>query len=159
MTKKSFLGKVNRSWYMRLFLFLRLPMAWFAGIGVTSCSEEECVVRLPYGWRSQNPFRSIYFAAQCAAAELSTGLLVLAQLQDRPPMSMLVTNISAEFHKKASAPLLFTCTDGAAIQAAVDAAFADSEARSFTATSIGRLPDGGVAAVVKITWSFKVKSR
>ena len=142
---------------MRLFLFWKLPMAWFAGIGVRYCDERKSVVRLPFGWRSQNPFRSTYFAAQCAAGELSTGLLALAQLQEKPPVSMLVTKIEAEFYKKASATLLFTCEDGDAITAAMLTALQSGAAQTFTAHSTGRLPDGTVAFVVKISWSFKAK--
>ena len=115
------------------------------------------MVRLPYGWRSQNPFRSTYFAAQCAAAELSTGLLALAVLQEQPPVSMLVTHIEASFFKKADQTLLFTCSDGAALRATVMQAIATGEAQTFQATSVGTLPDGTEAARVRITWSFKRK--
>src|SRR5690606_10376148 len=87
---------------MRLFLLWKLPAAWFMGISVRACDGGQAVVKLPYGWRSQNPFRSIYFAAQCAAGELSTGVLALTHLQGKPPVSMLVTRVEAEFLKKAS---------------------------------------------------------
>lgn len=142
---------------MRLFLFWKLPAAWFMGIGVRSCNPENAVTSLPYGWRSQNPFRSTYFAAQCAAAELSTGLLALAALQEQPPVSMLVTQIEASFSKKADQTLLFTCQDGALMQQAVREAVETGAAQTVRATSIGTLPDGTEAARVHITWSFKRK--
>jgi hypothetical protein len=158
MTQERFFRMTNTPLIMRFYLLWKLPMAWFAGIGVQSCSPEKAVVRLPYGWRSQNPFRSTYFAAQCAAGELSTGLLALAQLQGQPPVSMLVTHIETEFFKKASDTLLFTCEDGAALTATVQAALTTGESQAFTATSTGRLPDGTIASIVKISWSFKAKS-
>ncbi len=142
---------------MRFFLFWKLPMAWFAGIGVRHCDAQQAVVSLPYGWRAQNPFRSTYFAAQCAAGELSTGLLALAQLQEKPPVSMLVTNIEATFLKKASATLLFTCEDGDGLTASIEKALQSGESQTFMAQSTGRLPDGTVASIVKISWSFKAK--
>lgn len=144
---------------MRLFLFWKLPAAWFVGISVRHCSAGSAVVRLPYGWRSQNPFRSTYFAAQCAAAELSTGLLAMAHLQGKPPVSMLVMNIEAYFLKKAADTLLFTCEEGEALAAAIEKALETGEAQSFRATSVGRLPDGAEAARMAVTWSFKAKSR
>ena len=70
---------------------------------------------------------------------------------------MLVTHIEASFFKKASETLLFTCTDGDALTATIEAALATGEAQSFIATSSGRLPDGALAAEVKVTWSFKAK--
>ena len=148
---------VNRPLLMRFFLFWKLPMAWFAGIGVKYCDAQKAVVRLPYCWRSQNPFRSTYFAAQCAAGELSTGLLALAQLQEQPPVSMLVTNIEAEFFKKAANTLLFTCEDGDAFTATIDKALQSGAPQLFVAQSTGRLPDGEIACVLKISWSFKLK--
>lgn len=157
MKKEKFFRLVRSSWRMRLFLLWKLPAAWFMGISVRACDASQAVVRLPYGWRSQNPFRSTYFAAQCAAAELSTGLLALAALQEQAPVSMLVVKIEAEFFKKASATLLFTCDDGAAIQAAIARTLADGEAQLFRAESVGRLPDGSEAARMYITWSFKRK--
>jgi hypothetical protein len=146
-------------WRMRMFLLWKLPAAWFMGIGIRFCDGEKAVVRLPYSWRSQNPFRSTYFAAQCAAGEMSTGVLALAHLQGKPPVSMLVTHVEAEFLKKASETLLFSCEDGKALERAIEKALETGEAQVFRATSTGRLPDGTEAARVWITWSFKRKSR
>ncbi|MEY3194875.1 MAG: hypothetical protein RIQ78_972 [Bacteroidota bacterium] len=157
MHKKTFFRWTNTPLIMRFFLFWKLPAAWFTGIGVLYCDAQKTVVRLPYGWRSQNPFRSTYFAAQCAAGELSTGLLALAQLQEKPPISMLVTHIEASFLKKSSDTLLFTCEDGDAIATTIEKMVQSGEAQTFTATATGRLPDETIACVVHIRWSFKAK--
>ena len=127
------------------------------GIRVHSCDGTRAVTVLPCGWRSQNPFRSAYFAAQCAAAEMSTGLLALAHLQGQPPVSMLVTNIEAEFLKKASETLSFTCEQGDEMEAVIREAVESGEARTFRALSVGRLPEGTEACRVWISWSFKTK--
>ena len=127
------------------------------GIRVRSCDLEKCVVELPYGWQSQNPFRSTYFAAQCAAGELSTGLLALAHLQEKAAVSMLVTNIEADFLKKASETLIFTCCNGPAFLATIQKALESGESQTFQAESTGTLPDGREAARIRITWSFKTK--
>ena len=157
MTKQAFLRQVNSPLRMKLFLFWKLPAAWFMGIGVQSCDGQRAVVRLPYGWRSQNPFRSTYFAAQCAAGELSTGLLAIALLRDLPPTSMLVTHIEAKFTKKANQTLLFTCEQGAEMEAVLQTCMETGESGIFRAESIGCLPDGTEASRVWITWSFKRK--
>jgi len=157
MSQTDFLRRANIPWKMRFFLFWKLPSAWFMGIGVRSCDLEKCMVELPYSWRAQNPFRSTYFAAQCAAGELSTGLLAMAHLQEKPPVSMLVTHIEADFLKKASKTLTFTCNDGSEFQAAIQKALETGEAQTFQAESIATLPDGREAARVRITWSFRIK--
>lgn len=157
MNRPTFLRLVNSQWRMWLFLWSRLPAAGFLGLRVQSCDGERAVVRLGYGWRSKNPFRSTYFAAQCAAGELSTGLLALAALSGQPPVSMLVTHVEATFSKKANQTLLFTCEDGPAVMATVEEALRTGEALSLRMSSTGRLPDGTEASRVWITWSFKKK--
>ena len=157
-TATEFLRDTNISWKMRLFLLWKLPAAWFMGIRVKSCDMDQCVVQLPYGWRAQNPFKSTYFAAQCAAGELSTGLLAMAHLQEKPPVSMLVTHVEAEFFKKASETLRFTCADGPKFKATIQRILETGEAETLQAVSVGHLPDGQVASKVKITWSFKRKA-
>ena len=157
MTQSDFILRANTPWKMRLFLLWKLPAAWFMGVRVQSCDLEKCVVKLPYGWRSQNPFRSTYFAAQCAAGELSTGLLALVHLQERPAISMLVTHIEADFIKKVAETLTLTCTNGSAFQTTIQKAVETGESQVFQAESIATLPDGQVAARIRITWSFKIK--
>ena len=155
MDKATFLRRVNSPFLMGLYLFWKLPAAWFMGIRVVACDGMQTVVRLPFGWRSQNPFRSTYFAAQCAAGELSTGLLALAALQGQAPVSMLVTKIEAEFMKKAATTLLFTCDAGEEVEATVRRAIESGQPQTLRLAALGRLPDGTEAAQVWITWSFK----
>lgn len=157
MNKAAFFRRVNNSFLFGLYQFRKLPAAWFMGLRVMYCDERVCTIRLPYGWRSQNPFRSVYFAAQCAAGEMSTGLLALAALQERPPVSMLVVKIEAEFLKKASAALLFTCEDGALVESAIQQAIDSGQGQTLRLCSTGRLSDGTEASRIWVTWSFKKK--
>jgi acyl-coenzyme A thioesterase PaaI-like protein len=157
MTKSTFFRWANSRWRMGVFMLMRLPAAWFMGLRVQHCDAGRTQVALPYRWRSQNPFKSTYFAAQCAAAEMSTGLMALAALQERPPFSMLVTEIRAEFYKKASETLIFECTAGTAIEAAITQADTTGEAVALVVESHGTLPDGALATRVWVTWSFKRK--
>ena len=159
MTKQQFLRRTNSPGAMRLFLLWKLPAAWFMGIGVRACDDERAIVALPYSWRSQNPFRSTYFAAQCAAGELSTGLLGLTHLQEQPPVSMLVTQVEAAFFKKADTTLLFTCTAGQEVAALIRRVVQSGEAQTLTMVSSGELPDGQLASRITVTWSFKLKKQ
>ena len=144
---------------IHLYMFWKLPAAWFMGVRLQKCDGARAEVRLRYSWFSQNPFKSIYFAAQCAAGEFSTGILVLEALKGQPPVSMLVTHIEAEFYKKASQTLIFTCEEGAEIKAAVQQTLSTGEPVTLRMTSTGRLPDGAEATKVWVTWSLKAKSK
>lgn len=144
---------------IHLYMFWKLPAAWFMGVRLRKCDGARAEVGLRYSWFSQNPFKSIYFAAQCAAGEFSTGILVLEALKGHPPISMLVTHIEAEFYKKASQTLVFTCEEGAEIKAAVQQTLSTGAPVTLRMTSTARLPDGTEATKVWITWSLKAKSK
>ncbi len=130
------------------------------GVRLKHLNDTSCTVALPLSWRSQNPFRSLYFAAQCAAAALSTGLPAWqAVRRQTEPISMLVTHVEASFLKKADRTLHFTCREVQDIEQAVQRAAAGAEAQVVRILSVGTLPDGTEAAHVWITWSFKRKTK
>lgn len=139
----------------RLFAVRKLPSVAFWGVRVRELEADRCAVTMPYGWRTQNPFRSTYFAAQCGAAELSTGALALLHLEGQPRTSMLVTRFDSQYLKKATDTLRFVCRDGEAIAAAVAGTLADGEGRTAVAVSEASLPDGTLASRFEVTWSFR----
>ena len=144
----------------RMFLFTKLPAAYFAGVRVRELNEKRCLVTVPYKWLSQNPFRSTYFACLSMAAEMSTGALAMAYLYKiNPPVSMLVVKVDSEYFKKATGRTSFVCEDGELFQKAVEETIATGEARTVKARSVGKNKEGEVVAEFFITWSFKVKSQ
>jgi hypothetical protein len=143
----------------RMFLFYKLPAAYFAGIRVRELDEKSSRVTVPYKWLSQNPFRSTYFACLSMAAEMSTGALAMAHLYKiNPQVSMLVVKVDSEYFKKATARTSFVCEDGELFQKAIEETIATGEARIVKAKSIGKNKEGEIVAEFFITWSFKVKS-
>ncbi len=157
MTKSKLIGLAT-SWRFSLYLMTQLPAAWFMGLRVSSLNPQRASVSLPYSWFSKNPFRSTYFAAQTAAAELSTGILVLYHLQEQPPVSMLVKNVEGAFTKKASEKLTFICEMGEEIEGAVLAALTEPDGAEIRVRSVGHLPDGTVASTFWFTWGLKRKA-
>jgi hypothetical protein len=144
----------------RLYLFTRLPSAFFAGLRVIHFDAGTCAVSVPYKWFTRNPFKSTYFACLAMAAEMSTGILVMNQLYKRkPPVSMLVVRLEANYHKKATGRTRFQCADGPAIQSAVEAAIATGEGQTIRTRAAGTNNNGDLVAEFYITWSFKVKSK
>jgi len=143
----------------RMFLFLKLPSAFFSGVRIRELSASACTVGVPYKWFSQNPFRSTYFACLAMAAELSTGALALAHLYKRKEkISMLVTGMNASFRKKASGRTYFVCEDGNSLKDAIQQAIDTGNGISIATTSTGRNDRGDIVAVFSFEWSFKVKA-
>ena len=148
--------RLLKPWNFKAYLWLKLPLAACAGLSLRQLDEAGCTVRLPGGWRTQNPFRSTYFAAQAMAAEMSTGAPAMVLVRASPAsVSMILRAIEAVFTKRIQGPSLFTFDDLAGLSAAVDRAAASGESETFTARSVGRGPDGDPAAEFRVTWSFK----
>jgi hypothetical protein len=140
------------------FLFQKLPAAFFAGLRIQHFDDQKCVVRIRYSWFSQNPFKSIYFAVEAMAAEMTCGMLAFAQVYQRvPKISMLVVSTQANFIKKATGTILFSCEDGLAIQAAINETIATGEGKTIICKTVGTNEKGEVVADFNFTWSFKAK--
>ena len=153
----SLIRNLGTPWKMRLYFLQRLPSCWFWGVRIKEVAPGRCRVTIPYSWRTQNPFRSIYFAALAGAAELSTGALALIALHGRGRISMLITGLEGQFLKKADTLTTFTCEQGAAIQEAVQEAIDSGEGRTARILSVGRNEAGEEVCRFWLTWSFKVK--
>jgi len=144
----------------RLFMLARLPMAYLAGLRVTSLSHQKATVSIAYRYLNKNPFNSIYFACLSMAAELSTGVLCMMQVyKSEPAVSMLVVHMEANFTKKAVGSITFTCHDGKAIAEAIDRTKATGEGVTVVATSVGVDESGDQVAEFRYTWSLKAKRK
>ncbi len=141
-------------WFAMLF---KLPTAVFWRLKMIHLDSQKCHVSIPYFWRSQNPFKSIYFAALAGAAELSTGALCQLALAGKGSFSMLVVDFRAEYSKKANTKILFTCEQGAELFSLIDA-LKPGETSQLTMLSIGKNKAGEEVARFFITWSFKRKN-
>jgi hypothetical protein len=154
----SFFNLIKNPIKFRMFLLQNLPAAYFSGLKVQSADEEKAVVSVPYKWFTRNPFRCTYFACQSMAAEMSTGILAMANTYKRSPkVSMLVTGIEGRFYKKATARTHFICEEGGVIREVVEKAIATKDPQEVRAKSSGFNKQNELVAEFWITWSFKVK--
>lgn len=140
------------------FLFFKLPSAFWSGVRVTEISSEKCVVTVKHRWRNQNPFKSMYFAVQAMAAELTTGALVMYHIKDSGKnISMLVANNKGNFTKKATGRITFTCNDGHLIKDAIDRTIVTREGQTFWMKSIGINEKGEQVSEMDFEWSVRIK--
>jgi hypothetical protein len=93
------------------------------------------------------------------AAELCSGMLAFGQVYKRnPKISMLVVKMEVNFIKKATGTILFTCEDGALIQAAINDSIATGVGKTIVCMSKGKNSADETVAEFLITWSFKAKT-
>lgn len=140
------------------FLFFKLPLAWIAGVRVKEMTDTSCVVKIRHRWMNQNPFRSMFWAAQGMAAEMSTGVLVMKKIADSgKKVSMLVTNQRGNFTKKATGLIRFECVDGALIEDAIRRSAETGEGEVITMKSVGYNSENVSVSNFEFEWSLKVK--
>lgn len=154
-----FIKMVRHPVKFRMFLFWKLPAAFFSGVRIKEINKERSIVSVPFKWLTQNPFRSTYFASLAMAAEMSTGILAMMHIYKRSPsISMLVTNMEATYFKKATRKTFFLCEAGKEIYDTIEESIATKKPRSITVKSIGTNKDGDLIAEFLFTWSFKAKA-
>ena len=142
------------------FVMFKLPSAWLCGVRVKAISKTDCSVGVKHKWINQNPFKSMYFAVQAMAAELSTGALVISKIRSqKQPISMLVAQNKSVFSKKATGKILFKCTDGALIDKAIAATLETGEGQTFWMKSLGTNEEGEEVSSFEFEWTVKVKAK
>ena len=141
------------------FLMFKLPSAWLCGVRVGEITSEKCVTQVKHRWINQNPFNSLYFAVQAMAAELSTGALVMQEVQNSgKKMSMLVAQNHSQFTKKATGKITFSCEEGRAAAEAITKAVHTGEGQTFWLRSTGKNADGETVSEFNFEWTVKIRS-
>jgi hypothetical protein len=144
---------------LNFFLFFKLPSAFWSGVRVKSISKEQCIVTVKHRWFNQNPFKSMYFAVQAMAAELTTGALVMMQIKKSgKKISMLVANNNSNFSKKATGRITFTCNDGHLIEEAIKQTIATGEGQTIWMKSVGVNEKREQVSEMNFEWSIKLKA-
>lgn len=140
------------------FTFYKLPSAWWCGVRLRYIDQTRAITTVKLAWVNQNPFKSMFWAVQGMAAELSTGALVMDQIQKSgKAVSMLVASNRASFTKKARGRITFTCGDGPRIAEAVQQAIASGQGQTLWVRSIGVDGEGIKVSEFEFEWSLKVK--
>lgn len=142
------------------YTFFSLPSCWWSGVRCSKIYSEKCVVKVRHNWFNKNPFKSLYFAVQSMAAELSTGALIMFYIKRYDiNLSMLVITNEATFSKKAIGMIKFACSDGKMIKDAIKKVMATKEPQTIWMTSVGRNQVGEEVSSFRFEWSLKLKSK
>lgn len=143
---------------LNTFLLFKLPAAFFCGVRVKEINPSHCTTSVRHRWINQNPFKSMYFAVQAMAAELSTGALAIYHIQKSGKnISMLVANNKATFTKKGTGIITFSCMDGSKMQAAIAEAIQSGQGVTCWMKSVGTNEKGEQVSVMDFEWTLKAK--
>lgn len=148
--------KLSNPLLLRLFLLKKLPLALIAGLRLKAINDKSCAVSVRYAWITKNPFKSMYFAAQSMAAEFSTAVLaVQAMEKSEKNIALIITGLKADFFKKATSRVTFTCNDGMKYTEGLKKSLETGEPVEIEGKTEGRDSNGELVSTFYITWSFK----
>ena len=141
---------------LHLYLILKLPSAFFTGVRVKTINDKSCQTIVSLSWINQNPFKSMFWAIQGMAAELSTGLLIMNKIKNSGHnISMLVLHNKASFYKKGKGKLHFSCDQGNEIDHIIQTAINTGEGQTLTLVSKGINKDQVCVSEFEFEWTLK----
>ena len=144
---KSFVGQ-----------FISMPLGSFAGLSIHQVDATQCTVNLPGGWRTQNPFKSTYWAAQGMAAEMASGVIPMAYVRAaNVPIRMILAGVSGNFVKMCKGPSTFTCKVQDQVKKAMQETLTSGQSVQCNLMSVGRDSTGDTVSEWSFEWSFRAR--
>lgn len=141
------------------FNFFKLPSVWWCGIRVTKIDDISCQVKVVHRWINQNPFKSMFWAVQGMAAELTTGVLIMEAIHNsKRKVSMLVLNNRANFSKKARGKVLFECDEKQKLIKSMNTLVKTQEPQTILLTSKGIDQNGDIVSTFEFEWTLLLKN-
>ena len=148
--------QVSNAFKFRLYVLFNLPMGWLAGMKIIDLTEKHCITSIPFKWINKNPFKSVYFAVQSMAAELSTATACMVAIQGhQPSIALIIVDMKGKFYKKATGKVFFTCLHQGQTYDTVAKALASNKAQTLSLKTLGKMSDGTLVSEFTFTWSFK----
>ena len=141
------------------FLFFQLPSAFFCGVRLKYLDSLKSIVSINHSWFNKNPFKSIFWAAQGMAAELTTGSLIKNVIKESGVnVSYLVVENKSSFYKKATGKIIFECNQGKELQDLFNSFNQDNDNAIIELKSVGVDSNNVKVSEFSFTWSLKVRS-
>ena len=143
-----------------MFMFFKLPSAWWSGVRLYSINDSECIVKVRHSWINQNPFKSMFWAVQGMAAEMTTGAFLTREINlSGENISMLVSNNTAKFTKKATGKIRFVCNKGLEVKKLIQKAVDTGDSQTLWIDSIGYNEDNLMVSHFSFEWSVKLRKK
>ena len=140
---------------INLYTFFNLHSAWWFGVRVKKITRKYCSTKVNLNWINKNPFKSMFWAIQGMAAELSTGVLIMqASKSFKCDISMLVINNKATFTKKAKGQIVFSCNNGEAVEKTFTKLFKTNKSQTLWLQAIGVDEEGDIVSTFDFEWTL-----
>ena len=143
-----------------LFLLRKLPSAYFCGARIRSLDSEQCEIKITLNWFNKNPFKSMFWAAQGMAAELTTGLMITDKIKKSGyDISMLLISNSSNYFKKATGTIIFNCSQGNKIDDMIEKLINLKTPQKIVLSSTGINRQNITVSKFIFEWSLKIREK
>lgn len=149
---------VKNTLYLRYFGLTKIPLLYYARPVVIAKSNEHVVIKIPLCRKTKNHQGSMYFAALAMGADCSVGLLAVELInKQRHKISFIFSDFNAEFYRRATGDVFFSCNQGREIADLVQKAATNDERVELPLQAIATVPSENdePVACFRLTLSLK----
>jgi acyl-coenzyme A thioesterase PaaI-like protein len=135
----------------RFFGLLHAPLILFCAPSVPVLEKKRSVVKIPLGYRTRNHVGSMYFGALAVGADLAAGLLAQWHIeQSGGGIELLFKDFKADFRRRPTSAVFFTCEQGEAIEALVKEVKAVKERRNLPVVVVASIREQGSSDAIEV---------
>lgn len=149
---------IRNTFYLRFFALTKIPLLFYTRPSVVEKSDDSVVIKIPLSRRSKNHQGSMYFAALAMGADCAVGLLAveLINKQDEK-ISFIFKDFNAEFYRRATGDVYFTCNQGNEIAQLVNNAVSNNQRVEMTLDAIATVPAENDEPVARFRLTLSLK--
>ncbi len=149
---------LRNTFYLRYFGLTKIPLLYYVKPSVVEKSDERVVIKIPLSRRSKNHHGSMYFAALAMGADCSVGLLAVELInRQEQRISFIFKDFNAEFYRRATGDVYFSCDQGKDIARLVHNAISSNDRVEMPLNATATVPaeDNEPVARFRLTLSLK----
>ena len=149
---------IRNTFYLRYFGFTKIPLLFYVRPSVIEKSDERVVIKIPLRRRSKNHHGSMYFAALAMGADCSVGLLAVELInRQKENISFIFKDFYAEFYRRATADVFFSCDQGSEIAQLVKNAALSTQRVEIPLQAIATVPSENNEPVARFRLTLSLK--
>jgi hypothetical protein len=149
---------IRNTFYLRYFGFTKIPLLFSVRPSVIVKTGERVVIRIPLRRRSKNHHGSMYFAALAMGADCAVGLLAVELInRQNEDISFIFKDFNAEFYRRATADVCFSCDQGREIAELVKKATFSTQRVEMPLNAIATVPSENDEPVARFRLTLSLK--
>lgn len=149
---------IRNTVYLRYFGLTRIPLLFYVRPTVIEKTPRRVVIKIPLNRRTRNHQHSMYFAALAMGADVAVGLLAVELIgRQKKNISFIFKDFKAEFYRRATADVYFSCDQGDAITALVQRAVTGQDRVEMPLEAVATVPDENDEPVASFRLTLSLK--